>query len=305
MPENYISIKRLNVSPKKDLNFQKNEQHTKYNESYIGNENSIKNLSDKHINQSLFEDMNTSNGILSSSDSPKLDHDLLLSFNSPIAPFVMSNIKLPPLPPSTPTETQKLLLDMSPEPVFLTPRSIPKYTLHDLEKERSKLRAEVVNLESQLRGREAEINELRMYVEQKENTIAIMEREKNDLISSWEEERLLLESRSSMSLSTDSKTTAPIIDQTVLMELETKHQEQLNILANDLHRQYSQKHHQKVQALKASYEKKYETKISLLEEKLEEVSKMLKNEQKEKMEIIAMSEELMRVMEERRENEKK
>ncbi|KAG5517819.1 hypothetical protein PMAC_000273 [Pneumocystis sp. 'macacae'] len=278
---------------------------TEQNGLYFESENDVKSLSSKHTNQ-LFMDENiaTPRGMLHASSS-KSNRSLLLSFNSPQAPFFMSNTVLPPLPPSTPTEAQKLLLDISPEPVFTTPRSIPKYTLHDLEKERSKLRTEIINLESQLRGRDAEINELRNHVAQIENTISVLEREKNDLIISWEEERLQLESRSSMSLSTDSKVTTSAIDQTVLAELETKHQEQLTILANDLHYQYSQKHHQKVQALKVNYEKKYEAKISVLEGKLEEMGKLLQNEQKEKREIIAMSEELMRVMEEQREKEQR
>ncbi|EMR09653.1 hypothetical protein PNEG_02235 [Pneumocystis murina B123] len=310
MSGNHIFIKKSNTSPPKIDSFSKRnssfEEKThcqaKHNELCI--ENGIKNLSDKHKNQSFSKgEIDTPNRTLSTPNSQKPSHNLLLSFNSPTVPFVTSSMKLPPLPPSTPTETQKLLLDMSPEPVFVTPRSIPKYTLHDLEKERSKLRTEIVNLESQLRGREAEINELRMHVAKIENIVSIMEREKNDLIISWEKERL--EFKNLASLSADSKTTSPIIDQALLTELETKHQEQLTNLANDLHRQYSQKHHQKVQALKISYEKKYEAKINTLQEKLEETNRMLENEQKEKMEIISMSEELMKVMEERGEKEQK
>ncbi|KAG4306430.1 hypothetical protein PORY_000418 [Pneumocystis oryctolagi] len=300
-----VSLSEVNDSDSKSTVFQGNYScQTNHDGLCNKSENNIKSLLDKHINQSLAkEGIDAPNQISSTSSSPKSNRNLLLSFNSP-APFT-SNMMLPPLPPSTPTEVQKLLLDMSPEPIFATPRSIPKYTLHDLEKERSKLRAEIINLESQLRGRDAEISELRDRVAQIENTVAILEREKNDLIVSWEEERLQLESRSSMSLSTDSKTTAPTIDQAALIELENKHQEQLNILANDLHHQYSQKHHQKVQALKASYEKKYEIKINTLEEKLEKMNKMLEKEQKEKREIISMSEELMRVVEEQREKEQK
>ncbi|QSL66413.1 hypothetical protein MERGE_000792 [Pneumocystis wakefieldiae] len=305
MSEGHLFIRKSNTSPskidsfsKRDLSFEeKTKSPTKYSE--ISVENGLKKLSDKHENPSFSgAGMSTPNKTLSTPNSRKSEHNLLLSFNSPTLPLV-SNMKLPPLPPSTPTETQKLLLDMSPEPVFVTPRSIPKYTLHDLEKERSKLRAEIVNLESQLRGREAEINELRMHVAKIENIVSIVEREKNDLIISWEKEKLELESKKLMSLSADSKPTSSVIDQAVLAELESKHQEQLTILAKDLHSQYSQKHQQKVQALKTCYEKKYEAKINALQEKLEETTRMLENEQKEKMEIISMSEELMKVMEER------
>ncbi|KTW27111.1 hypothetical protein T552_02602 [Pneumocystis carinii B80] len=312
MSESHIFIGKPSPSPlkidnlsKRNSSFEEKPQcQTKHNELHT--ENATKNLPDKHKNQSLSEgEMNTPDRTLFTPNSQRSNHNLLLSFNSPAVSFATSSMKLPPLPPSTPTETQKLLLDMSPEPVFVTPRSIPKYTLHDLEKERSKLRAEIVNLESRLQGREAEINELRTHVAKIEDIVSIMEREKNDLVISWEKERLQLESKILSSLSTDSKTISPIIDQSVLTELESKHQEQLSILANDLHRQYSQKHHQKVQALKTSYEKKYEAKINSLQEKLEEMSRMLENEQKEKMEIISMSEELMKVMEEREEKEQK
>ncbi|KTW27456.1 uncharacterized protein T551_02955 [Pneumocystis jirovecii RU7] len=314
MSENETFTKRSNVSFSKADIFEQKEatlhenllSQVEQNELRVKSENDVKSLLDKHSSQ-LFagENITTPKRTLHGPSSSRSNRSLLLSFNTPQTSFFTSDMILPPLPPSTPTEAQKLLLDMSPEPVFMTPRSIPKYTLHDLEKERSKLRTEIINLESQLRGRDAEINELRNHVANIENTISILEHEKNDLITSWEEERLQLESRSSMSLSTDSKTTAPAIDQAILAELETKHQEQLTVLANDLHYQYSQKHHQKVQALKANYEKKYEAKIIALEGKIEEMRKMLQNEQKEKREIIAMSEELMRVMEEQREKEQK
>ncbi|KAG4301008.1 hypothetical protein PCANB_002756 [Pneumocystis canis] len=311
MSENQAFIKRLSTSfseinisgSKKNISQENQVNQAENNELYNKCEREITELLDnKHVNQSFVEkNISTPNRILSTPNPQKSNSNLLLSFNSPAAPFVTSNMMLPPLPPSTPTETQKLLLDMSPEPVFVTPRSIPKYTLHDLEKERSKLRAEIVNLESQLRGRETEIIELRNHVSEIENVVSILEREKNDLILSWEKERFQLKSKNSILLSTDSKDMTQVIDQTFLKELETKQQEQLNALANDLHHQYSQKHHQKVQALKISYEKKYEAKITALEEKLEEMNKMLQNEQKEKREIIAMSEELMRIMEEQRE----
>jgi len=76
----------------------------------------------------------------------------------------------------------------------------------------------------------------------------------------------------------------------------------LEALAADLHSQYREKHTRKVEALKATYKRQYEKKISGLEERITELEGVveglreeLDREKREKRELIEMSEELMRL----------
>jgi len=76
----------------------------------------------------------------------------------------------------------------------------------------------------------------------------------------------------------------------------------LEALAADLHSQYREKHTRKVEALKVTYKRQYEKKISGLEERIRELEGVveglreeLEREKREKRELIEMSEELMRL----------
>ncbi len=85
-------------------------------------------------------------------------------------------------------------------------------------------------------------------------------------------------------------------------ESEMRHAAEMEALATDLHTQYREKHTRKVDALKVTYRRQYEKKITGLEEKvkelegvIEELKGELEREVKEKRELIEMSEELMRL----------
>lgn len=87
-----------------------------------------------------------------------------------------------------------------------------------------------------------------------------------------------------------------------IQEAETRHAADLEALAADLHTQYREKHTRKVDALKVTYKRQYEKKISALEERVRELEKVeeelkaeLEKERAEKRELIEMSEELMRL----------
>jgi Fungal Transforming acidic coiled-coil (TACC) proteins len=81
-----------------------------------------------------------------------------------------------------------------------------------------------------------------------------------------------------------------------------RHAAEMEALAADLHTQYREKHTRKVEALKLTYKKQYDKKVSTLEDKvqelessIEELRAELKRETDEKKELIEMSEELMRL----------
>jgi Fungal Transforming acidic coiled-coil (TACC) proteins len=85
-------------------------------------------------------------------------------------------------------------------------------------------------------------------------------------------------------------------------EAQMRHAAELESLAADLHSQYREKHTRKVEALKLTYKKQYEKRISGLEERVGELegeTERLRGEveveRKEKTELIVMSEELMRL----------
>jgi uncharacterized protein YPO0396 len=85
-------------------------------------------------------------------------------------------------------------------------------------------------------------------------------------------------------------------------ESEMRHSADLENLAADLHTQYREKHTRKVEALKLTYKRQYEKKITALEERVKELEGMveglksdLEKEGQEKRELIEMSEELMRL----------
>jgi hypothetical protein len=85
-------------------------------------------------------------------------------------------------------------------------------------------------------------------------------------------------------------------------EAEMRHAAEMETLAADLHSQYREKHARKVEALKVTYKRQYEKKITGLEErikdlegKVEEMKAELDKEKVEKQELIEMSEELMRL----------
>ena len=85
-------------------------------------------------------------------------------------------------------------------------------------------------------------------------------------------------------------------------EVNMRHAVEMEALAADLHSQYREKHTRKVEALKLTYKKQYEKKITTLEDKvnelessIEELKAELKKEVQEKRELIEMSEELMRL----------
>ena len=85
-------------------------------------------------------------------------------------------------------------------------------------------------------------------------------------------------------------------------EAEMRHAAEMEALANDLHTQYREKHTRKVDALKVTYRRQYEKKITGLEDKVKELERdfqelkgELEREVKEKRELIEMSEELMRL----------
>lgn len=85
-------------------------------------------------------------------------------------------------------------------------------------------------------------------------------------------------------------------------ESEMRHAAEMETLAADLHSQYREKHTRKVEALKVTYKRQYEKKIVGLEEKVKELEATitglkdkLEKEDKEKQELIEMSEELMRL----------
>jgi hypothetical protein len=87
-----------------------------------------------------------------------------------------------------------------------------------------------------------------------------------------------------------------------IQEAETRHAADLEALAADLHTQYREKHTRKVDALKVTYKRQYEKKISALEERVRELERVeeglkadLEKERAEKRELIEMSEELMRL----------
>ena len=87
-----------------------------------------------------------------------------------------------------------------------------------------------------------------------------------------------------------------------IKEAEVRHMADLEALAADLHSQYREKHTRKVEALKATYKRQYEKKISGLEERITELEGVveglreeLDREKREKRELIEMSEELMRL----------
>ena len=87
-----------------------------------------------------------------------------------------------------------------------------------------------------------------------------------------------------------------------IKEAEVRHMADLEALAADLHSQYREKHTRKVEALKVTYKRQYEKKISGLEERIRELEGVveglreeLEREKREKRELIEMSEELMRL----------
>lgn len=85
-------------------------------------------------------------------------------------------------------------------------------------------------------------------------------------------------------------------------EAEMRHAAELETLAADLHSQYREKHTRKVEALKVTYKRQYEKKITGLEDRIKELEgelsalkEELERERGEKAELIEMSEELMRL----------
>jgi len=87
-----------------------------------------------------------------------------------------------------------------------------------------------------------------------------------------------------------------------IKEAEVRHVADLEALAADLHLQYREKHTRKVDALKVTYKRQYEKKISGLEERIkglegvvEGLRQELEQEKREKTELIEMSEELLRL----------
>ena len=85
-------------------------------------------------------------------------------------------------------------------------------------------------------------------------------------------------------------------------EADMRHAAEMEALAADLHAQYREKHTRKVDALKVTYKRQYEKKVSGLEERVkelegqvEELKAELEKEGQEKRELIEMSEELMRL----------
>jgi uncharacterized protein YPO0396 len=85
-------------------------------------------------------------------------------------------------------------------------------------------------------------------------------------------------------------------------ESEMRHAADLEMLAAYLHTQYREKHTRKVEALKLTYKRQYDKKISALEERVREMEDTievlktdLEKEGQEKRELIEMSEELMRL----------
>lgn len=85
-------------------------------------------------------------------------------------------------------------------------------------------------------------------------------------------------------------------------EAEMRHAAEMEALAADLHTQYREKHTRKVEALKVTYKRQYEKKITGMEGKVKELEGIieglkeeLEKEVKEKRELMEMSEELMRL----------
>jgi uncharacterized protein YPO0396 len=85
-------------------------------------------------------------------------------------------------------------------------------------------------------------------------------------------------------------------------ESEMRQAAELATLAADLHTQYREKHTRKVDALKLTYKRQYDKKITALEERIKELEGTveslksdLEKEGQEKRELIEMSEELMRL----------